>query len=74
MLGNMIYLSSDWKQTIGRERGCSRNTLVKECLTLLARHGSVCIRKHETNSFQVSGRENIVFKFSAHTSKKIALS
>jgi hypothetical protein len=26
-------------------------------LTLLARHGSVCIRKHETNGFQASARE-----------------
>jgi len=74
MLGDMIYLSSDWTQNVGRERGCSRNTLVKECLTLLARHGSVRIRKHETNGFQASAGENIVFKLSAHTSKKIALS
>jgi hypothetical protein len=74
MLGDMIYLNSDWTQTVGRERGCSRNTLMKECLTLLARHGSVCIRKHETNGFQASAREKIVIKLSAHTSKKIAFS
>jgi hypothetical protein len=57
MLGDMIYLSSDWTQTVGRKCGCSRNTLMKECLTLLARHGCVCIRKYETNGFQVSVRK-----------------
>jgi hypothetical protein len=57
MLRGVVWLVNARTRTVGRERGCSRDTFMEEGLTFLARHGCVCIRENETNGCEgVSGR------------------